>query len=489
MPPRSNRETSTSSTNSQAHSHPHRKYSSTTPDQLPSPFRVGSGYNHRSADKSTTTPAATTTGSRSHDSHRAGSHHHTDDGVSSHTSSNKSSEVRGGGGGGGKHASPRTALKMHLREGREVKLRRLNGPLSDDEGDLPAAERGTAETQGGGGSSGHPMTRGVNNHFGQLTSMGGGPSDGGLEPFHPTTTTMAGADPVGGEPWMSTEEFSALFDNLRERPESTDPPTSHLDLDDLTDPFDAHSIVSSQGRNLSDLLDDAFPQSRPHHYSTHPPPSSSLLPHQRSPSSISQHSSTSTSSSHPFTSSSYYSSSQYSSPLSMPYDFSHLPPSSPPVIPAGLFSSPESFSGVSRTTTGGGGGPGSDLDGLVEGLDFPSPIFSILSATPTGEGPPPPHHHQHHLHHITSSSATTTTNTTISTPAYIDTDTTTATTIVLDANLSDLTTASTDGHTHSNTNNNNNHNSSSSSSDSSTTGSDSLALMEKFLTSPSSTLR
>ena len=238
-----------------------------------------------------------------------------------------------------KDESPRKALKRMLSVGGEVELRRLKGPLSDDDShqnEQPDHHHHQELTPGARSPFKSHRSRTASN----LSSGGGGLV---FEDEDHTRHLHAGQTEVDQD-WMGSD-FSTLFD-LDAASTAAGPLSDAGYGTDIDMALDHHSHDGGEGLvHLDSSEEPTFNlqlSSDTHHellsqtMFTSSPNSS----HQ----SLSQHGG--------------------SSPLTLPFDFSSLPPSSPPVIPPGLFSSP----------------PGED-----ELLDLESPIFSILGATPTAE--------------------------------------------------------------------------------------------------------
>ncbi|KAL7410183.1 hypothetical protein BDY24DRAFT_436614 [Mrakia frigida] len=230
-----------------------------------------------------------------------------------------------------KDESPRKALKRMLSVGGEVELRRLKGPLSDDDthdssSSAPPLTRGTRSPAK---SQQHRTTSNLNSGGGRgLVFDPEATMDGGGKELHPGQTEI-------DEDWMGSD-FSTLFDldaASNAGGMSDGGYGSEMQIDEIDGSILGGDLIESDqpsfnlqlsSDNHNELLSQTMFTSSPN--------------------------------------SSHHSLSQ-SSPLALPFDFSSLPPSSPPIIPPGLFSSP----------------PGEDE------MELESPIFSILGATPTAE--------------------------------------------------------------------------------------------------------
>lgn len=236
-----------------------------------------------------------------------------------------------------KDESPRKALKRMLSVGGEVELRRLKGPLSDD--DTHDSASSVSSTQ--------PLSRGprspakAQRHRRTTSNLNSGGGRGLVFAPDDDTTRNEGEKELHAgqteidEDWMGSD-FSTLFDldaASNAGAMSDGGCGSEMQIDEIDGSILGGDLMGSDqpsfnlqlsSDNHNELLSQTMFTSSPN--------------------------------------SSHHSLSQ-SSPLSLPFDFSSLPPSSPPVIPPGLFSSP----------------PGEDE------MELESPIFSILGATPTAE--------------------------------------------------------------------------------------------------------
>ncbi|CED85219.1 Zinc finger, NHR/GATA-type [Phaffia rhodozyma] len=188
------------------------------------------------------------------------------------------------------YESPRTALKKMLSGGGGSELRRLNKPLSDDgkEADTPSAAAPTPTPN-------PDITITADNYL----ELGLGPSFLG--------TSAAGTERLTDRELDEADGLSAMLSS------AVQSDIAMTDAEWLHSDFSSFFEFGDEEPEERDQLHSPTPKkarlSTPRRNGIHEPRSS-----------------------HPIAS---------SSPMPPPFDFSSLPPSSPPVIPAGLFSSPD----------------------------------------------------------------------------------------------------------------------------------------------------